>query len=214
MRSIIYPIFLSCRDCTTDVYWKRIFENLSYGDTPKGIYFKDETIYSITKKKEFNYSFKEKEPENIHSDIYHLFHNVYGIKSSGDLCKKRELFEEFQKNNSNRRSEELWNKIKRKSLRDNLIQDYTINCSKKYNLSMEDTKILYFFLSIGCTFKLFNGNDITLRDGFIESIEGIDFSYQKVKVLRKFEEPIIKKEYSGKEIYLYSLWETYLKTLS
>lgn len=213
MRNIIYPIFLSCRDCTNDLFWKRIFENLAYGDTPRGIYFKDNTLYSITKKKEFNYTFNNKDSQVIYNDIHSLFNGIYGIKSKGDLSKKREMFEEFQKVNSNRRSEDLWSKIKRKSLRDNLIQNYVIESKLKYHLDDENTKKLYFFASVGCTFKLFNGNDIYLKGGSVNSIEGIQLSENNVDIQRKFEEPPIKKE-NAKEIYLYSLWEAYLKNLN
>jgi hypothetical protein len=212
MRKIHYPIFLSCRDCTKDIFWKGVFENLAYGEPPRGVYFKENTLYSVTKKKEFNYSFYDKTAEKIYQDIHTLLSGLYGLKSKGDLLRRRELFEEFQKINSTRRSEDLWSKIKRKSLKDNLIQDYVLEMKKKYKLGPEQTKKLFFFVSVGCAFKLFSGNEIVLKGGYIKSIEGIDLSDGIVNILRKFEEPPIKKE-NGKTIYLYRLWENYLKTL-
>jgi hypothetical protein len=212
MRTIIYPIFLSCRDCTSDPFWKRVFENLAYGEPPRGIYFKDNTIYSVTKKKEFNYSFADKDTEVIYQDVHSLFSGLYGLKSKGDMSKKREVFEEFQKVNSTRRSEDLWSKIKRKSLRDNLIQDYVLDARRMYNLSARDMRRLYFFVSVGCVFKLFSGSDICLKGGYIKSIEGVELSDGSVRIHRRFDEPVIKKE-TGKTIYLYALWESYLKTL-
>ncbi len=213
MRTITYPIFLACRDCTTDPFWKRIFENLAYGETPRGIYFKENNIYSITKKKEFNYSFINKDIDEIYKDIHHLFSEIYGLKSKGDMTKKKEVFEEFQKANSTRRSEDLWNKIKKKTLKDNLIQDYVIDSQREYNLSEKDMRRLYFFVSVGTVFKLFNSTDIYLKGGYIKSIDGIELSEGVLRINRKFEEPIIKKE-TGKTIYLYALWESYLKTLN
>lgn len=212
MRTIHYPVFLSCRDCTQDIFWKRIFENLAYGEPPRGVYFKDNSLYSVTKKKEFNYNFYDKSASEIFQEIYSILSGLYGLKSKGDLSKRRELFDEFQKNNSSRRSEDLWSKIKRKSLRDNLIQDYVIEMKKKYNLDNSQINKLYFFTTVGCVFKLFSGTDIVLKGGYIESIEGINLSEGTVTILKKFEEPVIRKE-SGKTIYLYKLWENYLKTL-
>lgn len=213
MRTISYPIFLSCRECTNDVYWKKIFENMAFGITPRGVYFKDNTIYSITKKKEFNYSFEDKSPEEIFKDIHEILSVSYGLKSRGDLSKKRELFEEFQRSHAARKAEDVWSKIKKKSLRDNLIQDYVLNCRKLYSLSDSDTRRLYFLISVGCVFKLFNSGDIHLKNGFIENIEGIKLSKGNVELLKKFEEPSSKKE-SGKIIQLYSLWDNYLKSLA
>lgn len=212
MRVILHPIFLGCRDSTNDMFWKKIFENLAYGDTPRGIYFKDNTLYSLTKKKEFNYNFSEKDAETVYNDVHSLLGNLYGLKSKGDLSRKRQIFEEFQKLNSIRKGEELWGKIKRKSLRDNLIQDYVVNVKKIYELPDKEVKKLYFYITVGCVFKLFSGNDIILKGGFIESIDGVSFSDKKVLINRRFEEPQIKRE-ADKVIYLYALWENYLKTL-
>lgn len=212
MRVILHPIFLGCRDSTNDLFWKKIFENLAYGDTPRGIYFKDNTLYSLTKKKEFNYNFSEKDAETVYNDVHSLLGNLYGLKSKGDLSRKRQIFEEFQKLNSIRKGEELWGKIKRKSLRDNLIQDYVVNVKKIYELPDKEIKKLYFYITVGCVFKLFSGNDIILKGGFIESIDGVSFSDKKVLIHRRFEEPQIKRE-ADKVIYLYALWENYLKTL-
>ncbi len=213
MRTITYPIFFACRDCTTDPFWQRIFENLAYGETPRGIYFKETNLYSITKKKEFNYCFNNKDVDSIYKNIHYFFSEVYGLKSKGDMTKKKEIFEEFQKVNSTRRSDDLWNKIKRKSLKDNLIQDYVLDSQKEYNLSENDTRKLYFFVSVGSVFKLFNSNDIYLKGGYIKSIDGIELSQGTLNITRKFEEPVIKKE-TGKTIYLYALWDSYLKTLN
>lgn len=210
---IVYPIFLSCRDCTTDIYWKTIFENLANGETPRGIYFKDSTLYSVTKKKEFNYNFSNKTASKITEDIYALFGTLYGIRSKGDMCHKKELFDEFQKVNSTRRSEDVWSKIKRKTIKDNLIQDYILQHKNMYNLSMEEVRKLYFYISVGCTFKLFSPTDIILKGGYIHTIDGIEYENGSVIINRKFEEPSIKKQ-SGKTIYLYTLWENYLKSLN
>lgn len=212
MRVIHYPIFLSCRDCTSDIFWKKVFENLAYGDAPRGIYFKDNTIYSVTKKKEFNYSFNGKDPYIIYQEIHSLLNGLYGLKSKGDMSRKREIFEEFQKINSTRRSEDLWSKIKKKSLRDNLIQDYVLDSKREYNLSQKEVRKLYFYATVGCVFKLFSGTDICLKGGYIRSIEGVELSEGKVTIHRRFDEPSIKKN-TGRTIYLYTLWESYLKTL-
>lgn len=212
MKSILHPIFLSCRDYTSDVYWKKIFENLAYGEAPKGITLKNHILYSTLKKKEFNYTFEDKEPKEIFEDLYNIFTNTFNMKSHGENVKKQEILNEFLRQNSKRRSEELWNKIKRKSIRDNLIQDYVLSCKYKYNLSEYDVKKLYFYISVGCVFKLFTGNDIYLDKGFINSINGIELDQGTVRILKKFNEPSIKKEVE-KTAHLYNLWDNYLKTL-
>lgn len=214
MRFIRFPVFLAARDFTADLFWKKIFENLAYGETPRGIYIHENTIYSVTKKKEFNYSFAGKSVEQIYEDIHNLFGSTYGLKSKSDLSRKRELFEQFQQINSVRKNEDLWSKIKRKTLKDNLIQDFVIESQQKYKLSDEQTKKMYFYIAVGSVFKMFTGSDIALRGGSIQSVQGVDLSEGNVTITRRFTEPVIKRGGSTSHQYLRELWESYLKTLS
>ena len=212
MRTIKYPIFLACRDYTNDIFWKKIFEGLAYAEPPRGIYFRDESIYSVTKKKEFNYNFENKDAEIIYQDVYKLLGELFGLKSKSDLSKKREIFEQFKQTNSLRRGTDVWSKIKKKSMKENLIQDYVIDSQKKYSLDDDQAKMLYFYVSVGCVFKLFNSDDIILREGSIQSINGIELKDHYLRINRKFEEPNLKKVVI-KDDYLHELWNNYLKSI-
>lgn len=212
MREIHHPIFLASRDCTQNIFWRKVFENLAYRDAPRGIYFKDQTLYSVTKKKEFNYSFAEKSSEVIYNDIYDLFTRVYGLKSKSDMTKKKELFDQFTQTNSTRRSEDTWNRIKKKSLKENLIQDYVIECEKIYDLPKDQTQKLYFYISVGLVFKVFTAADIHMKGGAISSVDGIDLEDGNVYITRHFKEPRIKKQtLSG--VYLYDLWDAHIQSI-
>lgn len=231
MRTIVYPIFLKVRDCTNDLFWKKIFENLAYGETPRGVYFKsdapqkiigkqsktadlgkEKSLYSIMKKKEFNYNFTEDSAEQIYENLYSIFTKILGLKSKSDVSRKRELFEQFKQTNSARRSESLWGKLKKKSLKENLIHDYILRCKNKYNLPEPEYRKLYFYISVGYTFKLFSASDIILQNGSIELIQGITIRDERVFIDRAFEEPVIRKS-STNSVYLFELWNNYLKTL-
>lgn len=214
MRYISYPIFLSCRNYTDDLFWKRIFENLAYGETPRGIHFKENILYSNIKKKEFNYNFENKDANVIFEDLYNIFRKISGLKSKEDLMKKIKEFDEFKKTNSLRKNETDWGKIKKKTLKENLIQDYVLQIKSKYNYSMKKIRHLYFYIMTGCVFKIINNNDIHLKNGYIERIDGITFEENNIIYHRKITDPPILKKENEKNSYLYLMWENYLKNLN
>lgn len=215
MRSIKFPIFLGARDYTSDFFWKKVFENLAYGDPPKGVYIKDSKLYSLTKKKEFTYEFGEKNSEQVYNDVYEILSNVFGLKSKSDQSRRREMFDQYISSNSTRRNEDVWSRLKRKTLRDNLLQDYVISCKNKYELSDEEVKKLYFYVSVGPTYKLFSSSDIHLIDGIIDKIDGINISEGKVTVERTFPEPPSQQQQPTKKssVYIFDLWKSAKNTM-
>jgi hypothetical protein len=216
MRTITHPIFLACREKTEDLFWKGIFENLAYGKTPRGVYLKGNCLYSVTKKKEFTYNFDNQPADKIYTEVL-AFLIGYGVKTKTDLSRKKQAFDQYQQTNSTRKSENLWTKIKKKNVRDDLIQEYVLSCQKKYSLSDEKTKELYFFVTTGIVFKIFTGADVILVDGYIEIVHGIEFTPGTSEVpgnftiTRQFKKPTFKKT-SSREVYLYELWNSYLKS--
>jgi hypothetical protein len=212
MRSIKHPIFLGARDYTSDFFWKKVFENLAYGDPPKGVYIKDSKLYSLTKKKEFSYDFSEKDSEQVYTDVHQILSKVFGLKCKSEQSRRREMFDQYISSNSSRRNEDVWSRLKRKTIRDNLLQDYVISCKNKYELSDEEVKKLYFYVSVGPTYKLFSSSDIHLVDGVIDKIDGINISQGAVTVDRTFTEPSSSSsshpEKTKNSVYIFDLWKS------
>lgn len=204
MRKIVYPIFLICRNQVHDLFWKKVFENLAYGEAPKGVTLEQNRLCS--KKKEFDYSFSEKDPDQICQELVNIFSTTFGLKVKSDLSRKKEIFEQFQKTNSSRKEEDVWGKIKKRSLKENLLQDFVLEMGKKYSLSLEQKRKLHFFLSAGLTFKIFQSSDIQMKNGIIESVRGVEFQPGQLFIDRYFPEPTIKVVPEGR-IDLVGLWK-------
>jgi hypothetical protein len=208
MRIIHYPIFLGCRDYAPTPFWRDVFENLAYKNPPRGIYLKDDVIYSVTKKKEFTYKFGDKTPEELYTDVYTLLDHTFGLKSKSDLTKKKEMFDEYRKDNSACTNGDMWSKIKRKSLKENLIQDFVVRKQREYDIPLPEGKKLYYFISVGLVFKVFKPTDIVMKNNRIESVTGVEFTNKKVLISRDLKEPVIKK-HTVASVYLYELWKQY-----
>ena len=78
-KEITYPIFLKLASIQEDTFWKYIYEDLSYGKCPYGIYIQNDYICSFIKGKEFSYHFDDKEEhlKEIINIIQFMMHKYY-----------------------------------------------------------------------------------------------------------------------------------------
>jgi hypothetical protein len=173
-RDILYPIFLKCVTLSEDLFWKEIFEDLSYGNCLNGTYVSKGCYCSSIKNKEFIYKFLDKSEEKIYSDITRLLKDKLNIMSSNDRILVIQEFEEVENKLKSFRSVE-WSAIKKKSFKDVLVQNFLIDMKIKYLLADIQIKKLYNFLNLGLMLKSIKNIDIVYSNGEINSIEGIHF---------------------------------------
>lgn len=174
-REITHPIFLKMASEMDDTFWKYIYEDLSYGKCPYGIYLQNEYICSFLKDKEFSYKIDETS-QNLLSDIHNLLKNKAGILSEKEKIKKKE---EFFTNKINK----LNNK---KYLRENLIQSFVLKMSEKFDINIEISKKIINFLFVGFMLKVISLKDITFQNDQIENIKGIEFQNKKINIINNF----------------------------
>ena len=173
-NEIVYPIFIECIQFVTDSFWKGIFEDLACGKTPYGLYISKDFLCCSYKNKDFSYKIEKKNPKELYSDVYNLLVNRAGILSNGDKNKKRL---EFIKAESNiKESRNSWGEIKKKNVKDFLIELYVVNMKKKYNLSISHSRKLLSLIMIAFVFKTITNKDITYENGEITNIDGIVFT--------------------------------------
>jgi hypothetical protein len=189
-REIIYPIFLECSELCTDTYWKNIFEDLAYAQTPYGTYISKGFFCCNYKNKEFSYKIEKKDTEKLFEDIC-------------NLCKRIGLL-----------SHQKWCNIRKKNLKDFLIENYVIQKKKQYNLDIKQSKYLNYVIFVAMIFKIITMKDIEYEDGEIKNINGISFEDKKI---------ILEKDlyhYDGRKCiliddrkFISDNWEKYLNTL-
>ena len=69
---------------------ENVFEELSYGKTPYGTYISKNFFCCNYKDKGFNYKIDDKNPEELHNDIYSLL-----VKKLGLLSQKKKILKIF-----------------------------------------------------------------------------------------------------------------------
>ena len=181
-KEIIYPIFLECCNIATDTFWKNIFEDLAYGKCVYGTYISKDFLCCSYKEKSFSYKIEKKNIEELYNDIYNLLTKKLGILSQNEKIKKRIQFYDIEEKIKSERKE--WANIRKRNLKDLLIERYVIDIKKKYNLTISQTKYLLSVIFISIIFKVINTKDIIYENGKIINIKGICFKKNQIILKR------------------------------
>lgn len=212
-KDIVYPIFIECLQFTEDIFWENIFEDLAYGKTPYGTYISKDFLCCKYKKKDFSYKIERKDPKILYKEVYNLLANKLGLLSSEEKIKKKKLFNELETNL--RQSGKNWIDIKKKNVKETLIELYVTKMKNKYSLTLAQSRYLMSIIFIAIVFKVITNKDIEYENGVIHNIKGIDFVKKQIiieKELYKLETSFAPDIVLDKKLMADS-WEKYLKDL-
>ena len=211
---LVYPFFIECSKYTDDIFWKFVFEDLAYGKTPYGIYLTKNFLCCNYKGKEFSYKIDSKKDKKIlYEEIYDILYKKFGLLSKDDKIKRKKMFEnteaQIQDNNKN------WNKIRKKSIKQNIIEKYSIRMKSKYKLSNIQMKKLFSIIIIGLIFKTITIQNIYYSNGEIQHIEGISFSENEMYIEPEIYNlnSVTSPEIIINENNMSDKWEKYLKSI-
>jgi len=213
-KEIIYPFFLECCQFAEDTFWESVFEDLSYGTTPYGTYINKGFLCCNYKNKEFSYKLERKDPKTLYTDIYNLLTKKVGILSQKEKQKKRIDFHQVEKMIKN--SRQKWSDIRKKNIKDLLIERYIVAMRREHSLTIKQAKYLLAVVTLALVFKIITAKDITYEDDEIKHIEGIEITKGKIKLKRNIYD-VDTSGCSGTQLHvrknLSENWEKYLKQL-
>lgn len=176
-KEIIYPHFLHCCQETEDLYWKYIFEDLSYGRAPYGVYFTKGFMCCGFKGKEFSYRVDPNIPiPQLFKEVKTILKSKLGIQSSSDILSSREKFEKTSERLALNECND-WNLIKKKEVKCLLLENFIISQSKSLN-RMQQKKLLSS-LMLAIQLKIINNEDININEGRVVEID----KWEEIKVL-------------------------------
>ncbi len=176
-KEIIYPHFLNCCQETEDLYWKYIFEDLSYGRAPYGVYFTKGFMCCGFKGKEFSYRVDPNIPiPQLFKEVKTILKSKLGIQSSSDILSSREKFEKTSERLALNECDD-WNLIKKKEVKCLLLENFIISQSKSLN-RMQQKKLLSS-LMLAIQLKIINNEDIIINEGRIVEID----KWEEIKLL-------------------------------
>ena len=212
-KEIVYPIFLECCEFIEDTFWKNVFEDLAYGKCPYGSYISKDFFCCNYKNKEFSYKIEKKDTQVLYNDIYDLLVKKLGLLSHKDKIKKKVDFVNIE--NSIKEYRKNWSNIRKKNIKDLLIENYVIDVKNKHALSIKQARNLLSLIFIGMVFKVITVKDIMYEDGVIQNIEGISFKDKEIVLERdiyEFESNTLPFVIIEKKL-MADTWEKYLENL-
>ena len=187
-KQLLYPVFLECCIYIKDASWKNVFEDFAYGICPYECFISKGYLCCNSKNKNFIYNIKsKKDPKIIFEEIRKLLTEKLNILNK--TCYKN-MYDEAEEDKIIK-----WSKIKRKNTKDFLILNYLSENKINFNLCNQEVNKLQKIINIGIIFKTILSEDIVLKEGKIEKIEGIDITHKKV---------IYKKDFTNVEIPIFS----------
>jgi hypothetical protein len=211
---IIFPIFLECCKYCPDLFWVNVFEELSYGKTPYGVYISKKYLCCNYKNKEFSYKIENTDSKKLYTDIYELLSKKLGLLSTQEKLKKRLDFNTAE--DSIKESKQNWNSIRKKNVKDLLIEKYVLRMKKKYSLKFKQARYLLSLIYITMVFKIITQKDIIYCDGVIDRIEGIDFEKNKIILSRELynvDDQSFAPQIFIEKKSMSECWDKYLKEL-
>ena len=212
-KEIVYPIFIQCSQFASDSFWENIFEDLAYGKCPYGTYISKNFLCCSYKNKDFSYKIETKEPYQIYQEVYNLLNKKLGLLSQKERVKKRKMFKDLE--DSLKESRKTWGDIRKKNIKDLLIELYVTRMKNKHSLSIKQARYLLSILFIAMVFKVITSSDIKYKDGIITDIEGIDFIKKQIIIKRdlyKLEVNFSPNIVLDKKLMIDN-WDKYLKDL-
>lgn len=177
-KEILHPIFLECSQYADDTFWENIFEELAYGKSPYGTYISKDFLCCSYKKKEFSYKIEKKDPETIYNEVYSLLTKKLGLLSHREKVKNKKVFTDLEDTIKDTRKK--WSDIRKKNMKELLIELYVTRMKNKHMLSIKQAKYLISIILIAMVFKVITINNIDYSNGRINSIEGIDFAKKQI----------------------------------
>ena len=150
-KDIIYPIFLECSQFITDKFWENIFEDLAYGKSPYGTYITKGSLTCKYKDKEFIYKIEKKDVKTLYTEVYVLLSKKLGLLSHQDKLNKKIDFENIE--NEIKEGRKNWTSIRKKNIKDLIIENYVISMKNKFSLNIKQAKYLLSIIFIGMVFK-------------------------------------------------------------
>jgi hypothetical protein len=171
---IVYPFFIECFKHISDPYWKSVFEDLSRGVSPYSTYITKDVITCNYKDREFAYRIQRKPSDILYEEIVTLFKTKLGMMSPSEiLTNKNDMIQSGDIYND-------WSLIKKKNIKETIIERYVIDMKNKFSLSIQQAKYLIDVIFLSLILRVINPSDIHIAKGTISEINGIHFDVGKV----------------------------------
>jgi hypothetical protein len=166
-------------------FWRHILEDLAHGRCPYGLYIKKNYLCSFLRGKECSYFIDaNKDTKQIYQEVISdILKDQIGLNSPEERYLEKERFLQYKSKMMDHRKDD-WNNIRKKMVRDILLEQYVLQQASVYRLSIALCRKILCLLFIGLLLKTVQNKDIEYDSGFIHSISGFEFEDHRC-IIRK-----------------------------
>lgn len=200
-KPLLHPCLMKCA-LLSDQPWKTFFENMACGKCPSGLFMHKNHIQCCILGQEFLYKIDATKP------VHTLREEMTTILSPfvHTNCKL-----------STGNGQTAWNQVKKKVIRNTLLERYVLDRAKTYHLTMFVAKRLLSAIIIALMFKTISSKNIEYRDGYIHRIDGFCFEPKRVIITKNIYHSKLRDETTidvyPAHRYLSECWTSYLDEL-
>jgi len=181
-KEIIFQNILACQTFTDDEYWKTIIYNCARNkikgmryDKPKNIL---QVRYDVKGKVQNESIFLPSQPEEIFKILMKYLKDMLRIQSDNDISISKKNVEDMRlKGEVN--LDCCWKKLKPRSIKTQILLDFSISEVKKHNLPENKSKDLFKIINLGFQFKKLTSNNVKYEKGVIVCIKGLEFNSKR-----------------------------------
>ena len=160
-------------------FWSTIFESLAYGKSPYGSYVTNSNfLVGKNKGNTFTYDLNdpEKSLDTLNKELKDILSTNLNLMSKGDRVMKIDTFNNVRGQLISNFRLKKWNDIRRKSIRDLLLEMYVIKISGEKHISLQNTHKILSSLLIAFMFKRISNDQVTVDNFEIKNIRDVKLS--------------------------------------
>lgn len=174
------PQFKVYSENINDPFWKEILLEISKGKPPKGFVVRRDRFYYRDTKKNISLFLS---PDPMAAQKYIDFMKLHGlIFSEEDINENEKYISTFSSKSKRIVPSSCWEEIKkRKTLCYHLLREYSLEVTKRFNLTPSQKKDFQTMLNYRYTRKDISPDDINMEDGVIISINGLVLDKDKME---------------------------------
>jgi hypothetical protein len=184
-----FPVLLEISIRHNNTFWSEVFKKLAYGKAPYGCYITSSSfLVSTNKGHEFTYFIgdQDKSPETIGNELIDILKKKMNFMSISDRLRKLDVFRSTKRKLKDKLWSSKWVDIRRKKLKDQIIEMYVLKLQKTSSLQLCTVKFLLAAIIIGLIFKTIEPDSIVMKNGTITSIPSLKlvdgrWSFEKVE---------------------------------
>jgi len=174
-NSIQFPLFIEIALRQKNSFWVDVFTNLAHGRAPHGCYITSSSFLVSTsgKGESFSYFFldQSKDASTIGREIIDMLSKKLNFMSMSDRALKLIEFERIKHNLRLDIKQAVWGGLRKKKIKDQLIETYVLDLKRAQNLPMQKARDLLSVITMNLIFKQIDSDDVALKNARITDIK-------------------------------------------